>query len=60
MQIQTLALTQLEELGEALLDFSELADLLAWLQTSQQEAIANLLIILLAKVMWRQLTALNK
>ncbi|PMB19957.1 DUF4351 domain-containing protein [Fischerella thermalis] len=36
MQIQALPLTQIEELGEALLDFSELADLVAWLQTSQQ------------------------
>jgi predicted transposase YdaD len=32
-QIQRLAVTQLEELGEALLDFSELADLVNWLQT---------------------------
>ncbi|PMB22382.1 hypothetical protein CEN47_19975, partial [Fischerella thermalis CCMEE 5319] len=36
MQIQALPLTQIEELGEALLDFSELADLVAWLQTPQQ------------------------
>ena len=32
-QIQKLSVTQLEELGEALLDFSELADLVNWLQT---------------------------
>ena len=31
-KIQTLSLTQLEALGEALLDFSEPADLLNWLQ----------------------------
>jgi predicted transposase YdaD len=32
VQIQTLAIAQLENLGEALLDFSELADLVTWLQ----------------------------
>lgn len=31
-QIQVLSLDQLEALGEALLDFSELADLVRWLQ----------------------------
>jgi hypothetical protein len=31
-QIRSLSLTQLEELGEALLDFSELADLENWLE----------------------------
>ena len=34
-QIQTLSVTQLEELGEALLDFSQLADLVYWLQGHQ-------------------------
>ena len=32
-QIQALSLFQLEELGEALLDFAAIADLAAWLQT---------------------------
>ncbi|MBV8887827.1 MAG: DUF4351 domain-containing protein, partial [Chroococcidiopsidaceae cyanobacterium CP_BM_RX_35] len=31
-QIQTLSVTQLEELGEALLDFSTIQDLMNWLQ----------------------------
>ncbi|MBW4580341.1 MAG: DUF4351 domain-containing protein [Tildeniella nuda ZEHNDER 1965/U140] len=34
-QIQPLSVTQLEELGEALLDFDALADLVNWLQTHQ-------------------------
>jgi predicted transposase YdaD len=34
-QIRELARQELEELGEALLDFSELADLTAWLQPRQ-------------------------
>lgn len=34
-QIQTLALDQLEALGEALLDFTEPADLVNWLQENQ-------------------------
>jgi predicted transposase YdaD len=32
-QIQSLSLTQLEALGEALLDFSQLGDLVEWLRT---------------------------
>jgi predicted transposase YdaD len=32
-QIKTLALAQLEELGEALLDFSQINDLVAWLNS---------------------------
>lgn len=32
VQIQALSTTQLENLGDALLDFSELADLVTWLQ----------------------------
>jgi predicted transposase YdaD len=35
-QIRELARQELEELGEALLDFSELADLTAWLQAGQE------------------------
>lgn len=35
-KIQGLSITQLDELGEALLDFSEVADLVAWLQQSQK------------------------
>ncbi|MEH2259228.1 MAG: DUF4351 domain-containing protein [Nostoc sp.] len=31
-QVQNLSVEQLEELGEALLDFSEVADLVAWLE----------------------------
>ncbi|XWK85755.1 MAG: DUF4351 domain-containing protein [Phormidium sp.] len=34
-QIQTLSIPQLEDLAEALLDFSELADLTIWLQNHQ-------------------------
>jgi predicted transposase YdaD len=34
-QIQSLSLYQLEALADALLDFSTLADLRTWLQTSQ-------------------------
>jgi predicted transposase YdaD len=34
-QIQSLSLYQLEALADALLDFSSLADLRTWLQTSQ-------------------------
>lgn len=34
-QIETLSTTQLEALGEALLDFRELADLKIWLQENQ-------------------------
>ncbi|NEQ70834.1 MAG: DUF4351 domain-containing protein [Symploca sp. SIO2D2] len=32
-QIETLSLSDVEELGKALLDFSDVADLVAWLQT---------------------------
>ncbi|NER99112.1 MAG: DUF4351 domain-containing protein [Symploca sp. SIO1B1] len=31
-QIETLSLSEVEELGKALLDFSDVADLVAWLQ----------------------------
>jgi predicted transposase/invertase (TIGR01784 family) len=34
-RIKTLPLTQLEELGEALLDFSQMGDLVAWLNTDR-------------------------
>ncbi len=34
-QIQQLSITQLEDLGEALLDFSSTQDLITWLQTCQ-------------------------
>lgn len=34
-RIQTLTLEQLEALGEALLDFSAIADLFAWLDANQ-------------------------
>lgn len=34
-QIQALSITQLEELGEALLDFSEVTDLTFWLHEHQ-------------------------
>lgn len=34
-QVQALAIAQLENLGDALLDFSELADLANWLQENQ-------------------------
>jgi predicted transposase YdaD len=33
--VQSLSLTQLENLGEALLDFTDLSDLVAWLQAHQ-------------------------
>ncbi|NJO39858.1 MAG: DUF4351 domain-containing protein [Cyanobacteria bacterium CRU_2_1] len=33
--MQALSLAQLEELGEALLDFSSVAELTAWLQSLQ-------------------------
>ncbi|MBD2295557.1 DUF4351 domain-containing protein [Anabaena sphaerica FACHB-251] len=36
-KIQTLSLNQLEELGEALLDFTAIEDLLNWLETHQQD-----------------------
>ena len=36
-QITTLSLTQLESLGEALLDFTSLSDLEAWLQENGEE-----------------------
>ncbi|NJM67731.1 MAG: DUF4351 domain-containing protein [Acaryochloris sp. RU_4_1] len=36
-QIQALSLDQLEALGEALLDFSEPADLVSWLQENRDE-----------------------
>ena len=35
VQIRELTTQELEELGEALLDFSELADLVTWLQVRQ-------------------------
>jgi predicted transposase YdaD len=35
-QIKTLPLAQLEELGEALLDFSQMDDLVAWLNSIEQ------------------------
>lgn len=35
-QISALSLTQLEELGEALLDFADAGDLRAWLQSLPQ------------------------
>ncbi len=31
-QIRSLSISQLEELGEALLDFSDVSDLIAWLE----------------------------
>ncbi|WP_242046615.1 DUF4351 domain-containing protein [Cylindrospermum sp. FACHB-282] len=37
LQIQALSLTKLEDLGEALLDFSSLADLEAWLAQNRGE-----------------------
>lgn len=36
-RIQTLSLNQLEALGEALLDFTAIADLLNWLEANQPE-----------------------
>lgn len=35
-QIEKLSITQLEDLGEALLDFSSTADLTSWLNEHQQ------------------------
>ena len=35
-QISQLSIAQLEELGEALLDFSSMQDLIGWLQTHQK------------------------
>jgi hypothetical protein len=35
-RIRDLSLPQLEELGEALLDFSQVSDLTAWLDRQQQ------------------------
>ena len=37
-QVEALSIEQLGELGEALLDFSEMADLLRWLETHAAEA----------------------
>jgi len=34
-QIETLNLSEVEELGKALLDFSDVADLVTWLQASR-------------------------
>jgi predicted transposase YdaD len=34
-RIKTLPLTQLEELGEALLDFSQMSDLVAWFDANR-------------------------
>jgi predicted transposase YdaD len=36
-QVEALSITQLDELGEALLDFSQLTDLTTWLNQHQQE-----------------------
>jgi predicted transposase YdaD len=36
-QIKTLTLTQLEELGEALLDFSQMGDLVTWMDTNRSQ-----------------------
>ncbi|WP_449420378.1 DUF4351 domain-containing protein [Phormidium nigroviride] len=35
-RIRLLSVVQLEDLGEALLDFSDVSDLVAWLDTNQQ------------------------
>jgi hypothetical protein len=35
-QVRNLSAEQLEELGEYLLDFSEVADLVAWLEQQEQ------------------------
>ncbi|BAY94135.1 MULTISPECIES: DUF4351 domain-containing protein [unclassified Tolypothrix] len=37
LRIQTLSLNQLEELGEALLDFTAIEDLFNWLDTNQAQ-----------------------
>jgi Domain of unknown function (DUF4351) len=36
-RVEALPLNNLESLGEALLDFQQLADLLAWLETAERE-----------------------
>jgi hypothetical protein len=36
-QVQALSLLQLEALGEALLDFSQLEDLIGWLEENQAQ-----------------------
>jgi predicted transposase YdaD len=36
-QIKTLTLTQLEELGEALLDFSQMGDLVTWMDINRSQ-----------------------
>ena len=36
-RVEQLAIAQLEALGEVLLDFEQLADLLAWLEALEQE-----------------------
>jgi hypothetical protein len=36
-RVENLSVTQLEDLGEALLDFESMADLLAWLEQAEQE-----------------------
>jgi Domain of unknown function (DUF4351) len=36
-RVEKLAIAQLEDLGEALLDFEQLADLLAWLKALEPE-----------------------
>ncbi|OCR02705.1 hypothetical protein BCD67_05840 [Oscillatoriales cyanobacterium USR001] len=40
-RIQKLAIPQLEDLGEALLDFSNVADLAAWLQGQQVDEVST-------------------
>ncbi len=37
-QIQSLPLVKLEELGEALLDFREMADLMSWLTSNHPQS----------------------
>lgn len=41
-RIHTLSFAQLEELGEALLDFSTMLDLLNWLEQQEQQVVADL------------------
>lgn len=41
-QIRKLSLEQLENLGEVLLDFSTVSDLVAWLQAQQERSQTNL------------------
>jgi predicted transposase YdaD len=36
LKVKALSLTQLEELGEALLDFARMGDLIGWLDTHQE------------------------